>query len=173
MLHQIIRSRRRSIALEITQEATLIVRAPHRAPQQLILEVISRHQSWIERQVERVRRFPVPVARVPLSPTEREAFLHIVEERVGLCAERAGYRPKKVRLSRAAKRWGSCSRQGTVSFADRLSRAPLSVLDYVVAHELAHLVHLNHSRRFWAEVARLCPGYRVERAWLRHQGRGL
>lgn len=173
MLQQIIRSRRRSIALEVTSEATLIVRAPHRTPDHLILEMIARHQVWIERQIESVRRYPLRVTPVPLIPAEREAFLHIIGERVEFFARKAGYRPKKVRLSRAAKRWGSCSRKGSLNFSDRLARAPLSVLDYVVAHELAHLAQLNHSRRFWAEVERLFPGYRTERSWLKQSGRLL
>ncbi|MFA4844744.1 MAG: M48 family metallopeptidase [Candidatus Margulisiibacteriota bacterium] len=173
MLHQIIRSRRRSIALEITPQATLVVRAPHRAPHAMIAEMIARHKGWIERQIERVTRYSLRVTHVPLTPAERESFLHIVRERVELFSARGGYRPQRVRLSRAAKRWGSCSRQGSLNFSDRLARAPLSVLDYVVAHELAHLVQPNHSRRFWAEVERLLPGYNTERVWLKERGRSL
>ena len=71
-----------------------------------------------------------------------------------------------------ASRWGSCSARGDLSFSWRLILAPHRVLDYVVAHEAAHLVEMNHSARFWRLVGRLMPDYEGERAWLkRHGGR--
>lgn len=71
-----------------------------------------------------------------------------------------------------ASRWGSCSSRGDLSFSWRLILAPEAVLDYVVAHEAAHLVEMNHSARFWRLVGELMPGYEPQRAWLkRHGGR--
>lgn len=70
-------------------------------------------------------------------------------------------------------RWGSCSAEGRLMFSWRLIMAPPPVLDYVAAHEAAHLVEMNHSDRFWAVVGRLCPGWRTHRAWLRHEGAAL
>ena len=64
-------------------------------------------------------------------------------------------------------RWGSCSRSGRISLNWRLIQLPPAVRDYVLLHELAHLRHLNHSARFWREVARVCPHYAEARAWLR------
>lgn len=69
--------------------------------------------------------------------------------------------------------WGSCTRQGNLNFSWRLALAPDSVLDYVVVHELAHRAQMNHSRRFWEVVERVCPGHRTHRRWLRKNGRAL
>ncbi len=63
--------------------------------------------------------------------------------------------------------WGSCTREGNLNFTWRLALAPDAVLDYVVVHELAHRAQMNHSRRFWEVVERVCPGHRTHRKWLR------
>jgi predicted metal-dependent hydrolase len=70
-------------------------------------------------------------------------------------------------------RWGSCSAAGNLMFSWRLAMAPPDVLDYVAAHEVAHLAEMNHSPRFWAVVARLVPDYQARRRWLRAEGAGL
>jgi predicted metal-dependent hydrolase len=70
-------------------------------------------------------------------------------------------------------RWGSCTAKGDLAFSWRLAMAPPAVQDYVAIHEAAHLLEMNHGPRFWAHVARLCPDYRVHRAWLRTEGAGL
>lgn len=64
-------------------------------------------------------------------------------------------------------RWGSCSRKGDISISSRLLLAPTEVMDYVLIHELAHLVHHNHSYEFWNEVQRVMPDYKVHEKWLR------
>lgn len=70
-------------------------------------------------------------------------------------------------------RWGSCSPDGRLMYSWRLIMAPPAVLDYVAAHEVAHLIELNHSPAYWAVVGRICPGWQAHRAWLHDQGRGL
>ena len=80
---------------------------------------------------------------------------------------------KAVALRDTTSRWGSCSRNGTLSFSWRLAMAPVDVQEYVAAHEAAHLVEMNHSDRFWATVERLMPDWRVHRDWLRREGPGL
>ena len=80
----------------------------------------------------------------------------------------------RVNVRDTKSRWGSCSGQGSLSFSWRLIFAPEPVLDYVVAHEVAHLAEMNHGPRFWALVERLTPGSAGPRAWLkRHRGRLL
>lgn len=76
----------------------------------------------------------------------------------------------RITLRDPRARWGSCTARGDLMFSWRLALAPRSVLDYVVAHEVAHLAEMNHSERFWAVVARLCPGYAAPRDWLRREG---
>jgi predicted metal-dependent hydrolase len=69
--------------------------------------------------------------------------------------------------------WGSCTRAGNLNFSWRLTLAPDSVLDYLVVHELAHRAQMNHSRRFWEVVEKVCPGHRTHRRWLRKNGAAL
>lgn len=80
---------------------------------------------------------------------------------------------KAITLRDTRSRWGSCTHDGRLMFSWRLVMAPPPVLDYVAAHEAAHLVEMNHSRAFWACVARLMPDYAAHRAWLRQHGSGL
>jgi predicted metal-dependent hydrolase len=78
---------------------------------------------------------------------------------------------RRVTVRNQRSRWGSCSRRGTISLNWRLVQTPLSVRDYLVLHELAHLKEMNHSRRFWSEVERLCPAFREAERWLKqHSG---
>lgn len=88
-------------------------------------------------------------------------------------AERLGVRFSKISLRDTRSRWGSCSSTGALSYSWRLGFAPIDVLDYVAAHEVAHLLELNHSARFWAHVERLRPDWRAHRAWLREHGASL
>jgi predicted metal-dependent hydrolase len=88
-------------------------------------------------------------------------------------AGRLGLRAGRVTLRDPKSRWGSCTSSGDLMFSWRLVMAPSPVLDYVVAHEVAHLAELNHSPRFWAVVRRLCPGMDEPREWLRRNGATL
>ena len=102
----------------------------------------------------------------------RIATPELIERTTALAA--AGQFPvRRISVRNQRSRWGSCSRRGTISLNWRLVQAPLQVRDYLIFHELAHLKHMNHSARFWAEVERLCPDYRVSEAWLKHHSRQL
>jgi predicted metal-dependent hydrolase len=90
-----------------------------------------------------------------------------------LHAARAGRCYSKLVLRDVRSRWGSCSAAGVLMFSWRLVMAPPEVLDYVAAHEVAHLVRMDHSPAFWAEVERLCPGHSGARRWLRQNGSAL
>jgi len=96
-----------------------------------------------------------------------------LEDRVRHHAAALGRQQGRISLRDPRSRWGSCSSAGDLMFSWRLIMAPPEVLDYVVAHEVAHLAQMNHSPAFWAEVARLMPGYQAPRLWLRAQGSGL
>lgn len=97
----------------------------------------------------------------------------ILAVRLQILAEAAGLKPAQVRISRARTRWGSCNSKGVLAFSWRLAMAPLEIIDYVIAHELAHLRHPNHSRAFWQLVARILPDYARRRAWLKQHGHWL
>ena len=80
---------------------------------------------------------------------------------------------KSISVKDTRSRWGSCTHDGQLSFSWRLIMAPVDVLDYVAAHECAHLLEMNHSPKFWAKVAKCCPDWKRHRAWLRAHGAGL
>ena len=84
-------------------------------------------------------------------------------EKMALHVER---KVKHVTVRDTVSRWGSCAKGGNLSFSWRLIFAPEAVIDYVVAHEVAHLVEMNHSPRFWRIVEKLHPGAKAERLWL-------
>lgn len=88
-------------------------------------------------------------------------------------AETLGVRPTAIRLKDTTSRWGSASARGVLAFSWRLVMAPPFVLDYVAAHEVAHLKEMNHSDRFWAICERLCPATDAAKAWLNKHGAGL
>lgn len=94
-------------------------------------------------------------------------------EQSALHAQRLGVKVESVRLRSQSSRWGSCSSSGSINYNWRLILAPPFVLDYVAAHEVAHLVEMNHSPAFWATVERTLPEMERGRAWLKAHGRQL
>ncbi len=84
-----------------------------------------------------------------------------------------GRQPGRITLRDTRSRWGSCNARGDLMFSWRLVMAAEAVLDYVAAHEVAHLVRMDHSQVFWDICARLCPTWRDQRDWLRREGAGL
>jgi predicted metal-dependent hydrolase len=78
-----------------------------------------------------------------------------------------GFPVRRISVRNQRSRWGSCSRRGTVSLNWRLVQTPHLVRDYIIIHELAHFREMNHSNRFWAEVARLCPDFKTAERWLK------
>lgn len=100
----------------------------------------------------------------------RRETLRLAAERAAPLAERLGARVAGISVRDPRTRWGSCSSSGRLSFSWRLVLAPAAVLDYVVAHEVCHLVRADHSPAFWALLARMAPGHEPARAWLRDSG---
>ena len=84
-----------------------------------------------------------------------------------------GHRPHKIVVRDTTSRWGSCSSRKTLSFSWRLIMASPEILHYVVAHEMAHLVEMNHSAAFWSIVEKLYPDWQTSRRWLKSEGNGL
>ena len=96
----------------------------------------------------------------------RERARRELSARARVLAERIERTVVRVSVRDTRTRWGSCSASGNLCFSWRLVFAPEEVLDYVVAHEVAHLVHMNHGARFWRLVEKLCPGSDRQRVWL-------
>ena len=88
-------------------------------------------------------------------------------------SNRIGRSYGRISLRDTRSRWGSCTSTGNLMYSWRLVMAPPKVLDYVAAHEVAHLVEMNHSPQYWKIVEDICPDYKAHRAWLRQNGAGL
>jgi predicted metal-dependent hydrolase len=214
-IDQIIRSRRKTIALVVPPDGRLIVRAPMRASLASINALVEKEAAWIQvHQEERLatygslaphryvsgekflylgREYPLLTVPGPAAPlrfanefimpaacsARGEQFFAAwyrgqaqttLARQVDTWAKRMALTYRSVKITSARTRWGSCSRQGSLCFAWRLVMAPLDVVDYVVVHELAHRVELNHSSRFWDVVAHTLPDYRPRLTWLKQNG---
>lgn len=166
---ELIRSRRRTIGLEVTREGNVIVRAPLRTSAATIDRFVRDHVDWIEkakaRQRARLEAHPEP------DEARREALLRRAREelplKVTFYAQRMGVMPTGITITAARTRFGSCSPKNRLCFSWRLMDYPEEAIDYVVVHELAHIVHKNHGPQFWALVERYMPDYRARRNMLR------
>jgi predicted metal-dependent hydrolase len=103
----------------------------------------------------------------------RQEASRVLGDHARALAARHGLHFRKVIIRDQRRRWGSCSSRGTLSFNWRLMLGPEPVARYLVAHELAHRAHPDHSRRFWEKVAELCPGFREQERWLKKNGVAL
>jgi predicted metal-dependent hydrolase len=115
---------------------------------------------------------PPHVARRVTDFLKREAAKDI-EAAVARHAKAIGVRPSRISVRDTVSRWGSCSSAGRLSFSWRLILAPPYVLDYLAAHEVAHMVHMNHSSKFWTVVGRVSPDVKRAEAWLKAHGASL
>jgi predicted metal-dependent hydrolase len=101
----------------------------------------------------------------------RQQARRVIAEKAEAAGARLGVTYRRLIIRGQRSRWASCSHKGTLSFNWKLMRAPETVIDYVVVHEVAHLKEMNHSKRFWGLVAEHCPGWREHRKWLKeHEG---
>ncbi len=100
----------------------------------------------------------------------REQAKQVIDERVRWYAEKDGFSYKQIKITSARSRWGSCSSKGVLCFTWRVVMAPVEEIDYVVVHELVHLLVKNHSKAFWAKVAAILPDYKERRKRLRQRG---
>ncbi len=112
-------------------------------------------------------------ARLAFLTFYREHGIDVIAARVAHFQALMGVTAKKIRMSNARTRWASCSSKGNLNFAWKCLMLPKFVLDYIVVHELAHLIHMNHSRYFWGEVEKILPDYQQAYLWLRKNGAAL
>jgi hypothetical protein len=147
----------------------LVVRP--RATQAQIAEAIDEHRPWLERQLAKAVQPSLGLDRLTLTEAQgrREA-----RARISLIAQSEaaalGVTYSRLTMRNQRSRWGSCSSRGALSFNWRLVLAPHDVLDYVVVHEVCHLVELNHGTGFWRLVEQRRPGYRDPKRWLDEHG---
>lgn len=158
---RIIRSARRTISLEVTRNGEAIVRAPYRMSEEKIAEFTEKHREWLEIHLKKRRE---KSKREELFDADKDNMkLHakeVIFPKVKYYSEIMGVFPSKVRISEAKTRFGSCSSENSLSFSYRLMMYPEKVIDYVVIHELSHILHHNHGKDFWKTVEEFMPDYK-------------
>ncbi|HOK80499.1 MAG TPA: SprT family zinc-dependent metalloprotease [bacterium] len=214
-IEKIIRSKRKTIALQVTDDATLIVRAPFETSEQTIRNVVLKHVDWIERKRKEIlardpgfvkkefvngegflylgRSYRLTIVKNQNEPLifnngffllkdyqpvayrlfvdwYKEKSYEKISERAAWFARQTGYAFNTINITNAFRRWGSCSSKGNLNFSWRLIMAPLSVVDYVVVHELVHIEEKNHTKIFWNKVKALLPNYEQSKDWLKKYG---
>lgn len=173
--YQLIRSKRKSISLQVDREAKVIVRAPRWVPKWQIEAFVSSKTDWINKHIEIAKeRLDVEDERRVMSPEEysrikRRAQMAI-PIRVDYWAEFVGVSYNRISIRNQKTRWGSCSIDGNLNFHMMLVTMPDEIRDYVIIHELCHRKHMNHSTEFWNEVSKYDPEFKLHRKWLREHG---
>jgi len=120
-----------------------------------------------------VERGELPAARNAFKDFYITQGLERIRKRVAYFAPKIGTVPNKVDVRELGYRWASCSSHRNVAFHWKCMMAPLTIIDYIVVHELCHLLHLNHSVAFWNEVDKILPSHRERHAWLKKHGAGM
>ena len=169
---QVIRSARRTVAVEISRDRRVVVRAPLRMKEGDIERFLEMKSAWIEAHLARPA-----ITQPPLTEEEKAALMASAREdiprRVERIAPQIGVSIGCVTIRCQHTRWGSCSSKGNLNFNCLLMLCPEWVRDYVVIHELCHRREMNHSPRFWSLVAANCPDYAAARRWLKTEGRAI
>lgn len=171
MDYQIIRSRRKTISLEITPRGEVLVRCPSRMKNEDIRHFVESKSPWIQRHLQKL----APNADLPLfTQTEMDAMANRLKEllpqKLSSYARQLNVTYGRITIRCQHTRWGSCSQSGNLNFNCLLALVPEEVLDYVIVHELCHRKEMNHSPRFWAEVEAVLPNYTVQKQWLKDNG---
>lgn len=167
--YELIRSRRRTLALEIASDGRLLVRAPLRLSQARIDAFVTAHEDWIARHREiqcqrAAQRPPVPTEAAVEALKERARA--ILPEKVAFWSEKMGLRPTGVKITAARKRYGSCSAKNSLCFSCFLMNCPDEAVDLVVVHELCHIREKNHGPAFYALLERYLPDWRERKKQL-------
>ncbi len=167
--YSIIRSRRRTLALEVTRQGTALVRAPLRAADADIARFVNSHRAWLEKHLS--ARLAYLAAHPEPSPEQVQTWRQQAKETlpplVQQWAQHMGVQPVGITITSARTRFGSCSGRNRLSFSLYLMAYPADAIEYVVVHELAHIRHHDHSPAFYREVEAHLPDWKRRRALLR------
>ena len=173
----LIRSRRKSLAIEITPELQVVVRAPAQIPVREINAFVQEKDDWIRAHLQRMaekKRLREQCREQALSKEELQELaaqaMKLIPQKVRYYAPIIGVTYGRITIRNQRTRWGRCSGKGNLNFNCLLLLMPEEVLDYVVVHELCHRKEMNHSARFWEEVEKILPDYRQRRKWLKDNG---
>lgn len=114
-----------------------------------------------------------PKAKLHFIAFYKQKVLPRIQQRIAYFAPQMGVTPQKIRVMELQHRWASCTHEGNLNFHWKCAMAPVEVLDYIIVHEMAHLLHPNHSAAFWNEVDKILPDYLNHIDWLKRFGAGM
>lgn len=175
---KVIKSKRKTIQVEVRQDLSVVVRAPHYVSKRDIDAYVKSNEDWIENTLLKMKKRldELPVAD-KFTDRELEKMTDqaraYIPGKVRLYAEKIGVPYGRVTIRAQKTLWGSCSPNGNLSFNCLLMMLPEPVIDYVIVHELCHILHHDHSKAFWAEVEKHCSDYRFLRDFLKKNSDAL
>lgn len=153
------RSRRKTLSLIIRPDGVLEVRCPQRLNQAQIDAFIQQKSGWItQKRQQRLEQVTIPIPQPADYPLLSIRTAELTEQ---LMSRFSQFRPARVSIGRQRKRWGSCNSKGHIRINACLALLPEPLAEYIVVHELCHLVHLNHSSRFHALLQQILPDARL------------
>lgn len=174
----VIRSRRKTLSMQVKGDGQVEIRAPLRTSDAEIRRFLETHRRWLEKHLQKAQALQQAKAGVRKLTAAETAELkkkakRILPERVAYWAPLIGVRPGRIAVRCQKTRWGSCSTKGNLNFNCLLMLTPPEVIDSVVVHELCHRKEMNHSRRFYDEVLRVYPDYHKWNKWLKENGAAI
>lgn len=168
---KVIKSRRKTISVEVRPSGEVIVRAPIYASKKDIEKFIESRRNWISKHLAKVKPDePIDYLTGDEIKALAESALKVIPGKVEYYARRIGVSYGRITIRNQKTRWGSCSSKGNLNFNCLLMLMPEEILDYVIVHELCHRKEMNHSKDFWALVEKAMPDYKARKKWLKDHG---
>lgn len=179
--YKTIRSKRKTLCIQITPVGEIIVRAPLHTDDKSIDSFVFSHREWIEKKLNEITVKNGVLSSADTAPplTAHELKSMAVEAKVFFSQKCAFYSSllnvayRNITIRKARTIWGSCTSRGNLSFNLLLMLVPEEIADYVVVHELCHRRHMDHSKSFWSLVESVIPDYKIRRKWLKDHGNEL
>lgn len=168
--YKLVRSRRKSLAIEVNKRLEVVVRAPYLLPKFSIDGFVKSKEEWIENAVlkmqAKIENAPADLGTDELELLKQKAK-EILPQKVEFYSSLMGLTPTSIKITSAKTRFGSCSGKNSICFSCRLMRYPEAAIDYVVVHELAHIKHKNHGKSFYALIEKYMPDYKERQKLLK------
>ncbi len=209
--YQLIRSKRKSLSIQIDHSGAIVVRAPIRLDKSVIESFINSKKKWIEKKQNLIlsrkkisyedgemfyylgKKYPLEIASNDKSSVDfdgekfllsgdgksnllafyKDQFIKIVQPRIEYFSKKFHFKYRTVRYRKQKTVWGSCGPKNDINLNYLLMMSPISVIDYVLIHELCHTKIKNHSSQFWNLVEKTMPNYKEQVKWLKHHGHEL
>lgn len=187
--YELTRMNRKTLAIHLDEEGMLVVKAPKMMSDKFIMDFINSKQEWIFKRYQKAKfvqknrivlcegaTVPFKNGEIVIDNVEKTRKWLIEEARYEFIEKATQYSKimgvefNRIYIREQKTRWGSCSTKKNLNFNWKLIMMPEVILDYVVVHELAHLIEMNHSQNFWNQVKVICPQYKECRKWLKTNG---